>query len=68
MHITETPVALTGATDQQIQAIENEARKRGVSVDDAMKQMLLEHADQLITDRRFGGIGRLLRFPLARKK
>lgn len=37
-------------------------------MDDAMKQMLLEHADQLIADRRFGGIARLLRFPLARKK
>ncbi len=42
-----TPVDLSGFADAEIDAIETEALRRGISFDDCCKQLLLEHSRQL---------------------
>lgn len=43
----QVPYDLTGLDSSVIRAIEKEASERGVSFEEAMKQMLLEHSRQL---------------------
>lgn len=48
----EVPYDLTGVDPCVIDAIEEEAKVRGVSFDEAVKQMLIEHSRQLQSQQK----------------
>lgn len=63
MPITETELSLHGYTQQDIDAIKDEAKKRCVSFDEAAKLMVLEQI-QMLKRRQFRkSLARLFRFP-----
>lgn len=68
MQATDTLVDLSGLAPQEIDALEIEAKKRGLSLEDACKQLLIEHARELRKRPRLTRLGRLLRFPIANQK
>jgi flagellar hook-basal body complex protein FliE len=63
---TLTPVDLSGLSDAEYLAIENEAKERGVSFDEAFKQMIKETSQRLQKRSKLTPIARLFRFPSAR--
>ena len=53
---------LSGATEQQLRAIQNIADRKGISFEDAALQMLLELADREEQQRSQSAFARLMRF------
>ncbi len=62
MNNKETAVDLSGLSEQDISAIESEAQRRGLSFDDACKQILRERSQELQKRARLNPIARLFRF------
>lgn len=65
---TITPVDLSTLDAQEIDAIKKEAMRRGVTFDDACKQMLVEHSRQLQKRARLSPLARLMGFRVASQK
>lgn len=61
----QTAVDLSGLSDQDISAIETEAKKRGLSFDEACKQILLDRSKELQKRGVLSPIARLFRFQVA---
>lgn len=62
MNKNQTAIDLSGLSEQELSAIETEADKRGVSFDEACKQILLDRSKELQKRGRLNPIARLFRF------
>ncbi|WP_336695657.1 hypothetical protein [Delftia acidovorans] len=60
---TEDLIDLEGFAEEDIEAIETIASERGISFDEAVKQLLQEHIKKRREKAKKGVLARLFRFP-----